>query len=153
MLQTPVRVEPPSALTGEVISPGWASVETATPLNGARMTVSSGGISRTSISRSATTTYSRWLAIRASSEFASAFAVEIRLSDQAQVQQPALATEVEAGLLVGHLALGQRQVGALGGVVEPGEDMAFGYRQPLLDQHVDDTPVTLERTDCRRAVT
>ena len=35
MVQTPVRMKPPPALTGEIISPGWASVETATPLNGA----------------------------------------------------------------------------------------------------------------------
>ena len=49
MVQTPVRVEPPSALTGEIISPGWAFVETATPLNGARMPVSSRAVRHTSI--------------------------------------------------------------------------------------------------------
>ena len=59
MVQTPVRVKPPPALTGEIISPGCASFEMATPLNGARMTVSSSAVRRTSISRSATTTCSR----------------------------------------------------------------------------------------------
>ena len=29
MVHTPVRVKPPPALTGEIISPGLASVETA----------------------------------------------------------------------------------------------------------------------------
>ena len=41
MVQMPVRVKPPPAETGETISPGCASFEIATPLNGARMTVSS----------------------------------------------------------------------------------------------------------------
>jgi len=36
----PVRVKPPPADTGEIISPGCASFETTMPLNGARTTVS-----------------------------------------------------------------------------------------------------------------
>ena len=39
MVQMPVRVKPPPAETGDTISPGCASFEIATPLNGARMTV------------------------------------------------------------------------------------------------------------------
>ena len=38
IVQMPVRVNPPPADTGETISPGCASFEIATPLNGARMT-------------------------------------------------------------------------------------------------------------------
>ena len=40
IVQMPVRVKPPPAETGEIISPGCASFEIATPLNGARITVS-----------------------------------------------------------------------------------------------------------------
>ena len=39
IVQMPVRVKPPPAETGDTISPGCASFEIATPLNGARMTV------------------------------------------------------------------------------------------------------------------
>ena len=44
MVQMPVRVKPPPAETGDTISPGCASLEMATPLNGARMTVSSSAV-------------------------------------------------------------------------------------------------------------
>ena len=40
----PVRVKPPPAETGDTISPGCASFEIATPLNGARMTVLSSAV-------------------------------------------------------------------------------------------------------------
>ena len=40
MVQMPVRVKPPPADTGEIISPGCASFEIATPSNGARTTMS-----------------------------------------------------------------------------------------------------------------
>ena len=42
----PVRVKPPPADTGEIISPGCASFEIATPLNGARTTMSSRSVLR-----------------------------------------------------------------------------------------------------------
>ena len=41
IVQMPVRVKPPPADTGEIISPGCASFEIATPSNGARTTMSS----------------------------------------------------------------------------------------------------------------
>ena len=41
MVEMPVRVKPPPAEIGEIISPGCASFEIATPANGARITVSS----------------------------------------------------------------------------------------------------------------
>ena len=41
IVQMPVRVKPPPAETGEIISPGCASFETTMPSNGARMIVSS----------------------------------------------------------------------------------------------------------------
>ena len=86
-----------------MISPGWASLETATPLNGARMTVSSRAVRRTSNSRSATTTS---LALvgdpRLERVRLGPRRVESRLCDQALVQQPALAIQVEACLLVAH---------------------------------------------------
>ncbi len=40
IVQMPVRVKPPPADTGEIISPGCASFEIATPSNGARTTMS-----------------------------------------------------------------------------------------------------------------
>ena len=40
IVQMPVRVKPPPAETGEIISPGCASFEIATPSNGARTTMS-----------------------------------------------------------------------------------------------------------------
>ena len=72
---TPVRVKPPPADTGEIISPSSASFEMATPSNGARMTMSSSWVRNTSISRSATTTCSRDRAMRAASESTSAVSV------------------------------------------------------------------------------
>ena len=41
MVQMPVRVKPPPAEIGEIISPGWAFLEVTMPANGARMIVSS----------------------------------------------------------------------------------------------------------------
>ena len=39
MVPMPVRVKPPPAEIGEIISPGCAALATTTPLNGARITV------------------------------------------------------------------------------------------------------------------
>ncbi len=39
MVPMPVRVKPPPAEIGEIISPGWADLATTTPENGARITV------------------------------------------------------------------------------------------------------------------
>ena len=39
MVPMPVRVKPPPAEIGEIISPGCADLATTTPLNGARITV------------------------------------------------------------------------------------------------------------------
>ena len=39
MVPMPVRVKPPPAEIGEIISPGWADFATTIPLNGARITV------------------------------------------------------------------------------------------------------------------
>ena len=108
MVQTPVRMKPPPALTGEIISPGWASVETATPLNGARMTVSSrAGPLHVDLAPG----HDHLLALvgdpRPERVRLGLRHVEIRLSDQALVQQPALPIEVETDLLVAHIELGQ----------------------------------------------
>ena len=58
IVQMPVRVKPPPAETGDTISPGCASFEIATPLNGARMTVLSRSVCCSAICRSATATCS-----------------------------------------------------------------------------------------------
>ena len=108
MVQTPVRMKPPPALTGEIIPPDWASVETATPLNGARMTVSSrAGPSHVDLALG----HDQLLALvgdpRPERVRLGLRHVEIRLSDPALVQQPALAIEVETDVLVAHIELGQ----------------------------------------------
>ena len=74
-VQMPVRVKPPPAELGDTISPGCASFETATPLNGARTTVLSRFARSTSIWRSVTRTCSRPASIRATSESTAARAV------------------------------------------------------------------------------
>ena len=77
IVQMPVRVKPPPAETGETISPGCASFEIATPLNGARMTVSSIAVCCIAIWLSATLTCSCADAMRATSESTSAFALSM----------------------------------------------------------------------------
>ncbi len=74
IVQMPVRVKPPPADTGEIISPGCASFEIATPENGARMTVSSDLVRRSATWRSATVTCSRDSSRRALSASTSASA-------------------------------------------------------------------------------
>ena len=74
MVQMPVRVKPPPADTGETISPGCASFEIATPVNGARMTVLSRSVCCSATWRSATFTCSRSALMRASVPSTSAFA-------------------------------------------------------------------------------
>ncbi len=70
----PVRVKPPPAEFGEIISPGWASLVVITPEKGARMTVSSTSWRRAATSRAATSTCWRPSARRAANESASASA-------------------------------------------------------------------------------
>ena len=70
----PVRVKPPPAETGETISPGCASLLIATPLNGARMTVSSSAVCCSATWLDATLICSRVDSRRASSELTSASA-------------------------------------------------------------------------------
>jgi len=55
IVQMPVRVKPPPAEIGETISPGCASFEIATPLKGARTTVSARSVRRICTWLSATT--------------------------------------------------------------------------------------------------
>ena len=50
MVQMPVRVKPPPADIGEIISPGCASFEMTTPSNGARTTVVEIGLAARSTS-------------------------------------------------------------------------------------------------------
>ena len=74
MVEMPVRVKPPPAETGDTISPGWASFDSATPLNGARMMVLSSSVCCSAICRSATATCCCAAWIRASTESTSACA-------------------------------------------------------------------------------
>jgi hypothetical protein len=65
IVQIPVRVKPPPAETGEIISPGWASFEIAIPSNGARTTMSDKSVCRASTCALATLICSRAGAILA----------------------------------------------------------------------------------------
>ena len=69
IVQMPVRVNPPPADIGEIISPGCAFFEIATPANGARMTMSSRvGLDAAATWRSATAICCCEYAIRALSD-------------------------------------------------------------------------------------
>ena len=109
MVQTPVRVKPPPALTGEIISPGCASFEMATP---AERRADDGVLQRRPPHVDLALGNDNLLALigYASPERVGLGLrrVEVRLSDQALIQKPALAVEVEPGLFVAHLQLGQR---------------------------------------------
>ena len=63
----PVRVKPPPAEIGEIISPGWAALAITTPLNGARITVLSSWTCATATDSRATRICSALLASRARS--------------------------------------------------------------------------------------
>ncbi len=78
MVQIPVRVKPPPAETGEIISPGCASFDTAMPLNGARMTVSAMSVCRKATCCSATLT--SWRAAWRRARSASTCAVAVSMS-------------------------------------------------------------------------
>ena len=67
MVQMPVRVKPPPADTGEIISPGCAALAITTPPNGARMRMSSSSRRCKARPRSATTTFCARRAKRACS--------------------------------------------------------------------------------------
>jgi hypothetical protein len=70
----PVRVKPPPADIGEIISPGCAFFEVTMPLNGARMIVSSNCCCQVAICRSATFTSVFCCSSFACSDAASAYA-------------------------------------------------------------------------------
>jgi len=67
MVPMPVRVKPPPAEIGEIISPGCADLAITTPLNGARMTVLSSCTCATASDSCATLICSWTLASRARS--------------------------------------------------------------------------------------
>ena len=68
IVQMPVRVKPPPADTGEIISPGCASFEITMPSNGARTTMSVMSVWRALTCAAATCTCCCAIAIRAFSE-------------------------------------------------------------------------------------
>ncbi len=74
MVQMPVRVKPPPADTGEIISPGCASFEIAMPSNGARTTMSARSVWRALTCACATSTCCCAIAIRALSDSTSRLA-------------------------------------------------------------------------------
>ena len=74
MVLMPVRVKPPPAETGDTISPGCASFDSATPLNGARITMSSIAVCCNATWLCATVTCSRTELMRALNELTSAWA-------------------------------------------------------------------------------
>ncbi len=146
MVQMPVRVKPPPAETGDTISPGCASLEIATPLNGARMTVLSRLVRSSSVCRSATRTCSR----AARNPRVERIDFRLRLVDlglrrELILHQLQHAAERNARLGEAHfvladgsprrfgLRLGERQRRARRRVVEPREHLSFADRHAFLD--------------------
>ena len=151
MVPMPVRVKPPPAEIGEIISPGWAALLTTTPLNGARITV---------LSRATSATWTR-LARHLDLLFVGGEPGPQRVAlgdggvqrlggDQLAPEELDLPGVVALGLLeqradlaalrAGGRELGprQRQLGLRLGVVQAGEDGALGHSLALLDQHLGD---------------
>ena len=150
MVQMPVRVKPPPAETGEIISPGCASLETAMPLNGARITVSSMSVRRRATCCSATLTSVRAACSRARrASTCGVGRVEVGRRHDAFLLEPLLAAERELGFADPHfgfeqliagrgeLRLGQLQHGARRGVVEAREHLPLLHGHAFLDVHRD----------------
>ena len=147
MVPIPVRVKPPPAEMGEIISPGCAFLATTTPVKGARITVSSSCCCQTATCRAATPTSSRWRSSRAASESAAARArsssASLAISCCTRFSTSPL---IEAGFGEQHLGLRQRALGGselgLGeterdrnvGVVQAGEDLPVFHDHPFLDK-------------------
>ena len=151
MVQMPVRVKPPPADTGETISPGCASLEIATPLKGARMTVLSRFVCSSSIWR---LDDAHLLARRGDPRFEGIHfglrLVDLGCRDQLILDELHDATERELRFGQSHFALahvaagrfglrlGQRQRRAKRGVVEAGEHLPFLDRHAFFDVDLDD---------------
>jgi hypothetical protein len=138
----PVRVKPPPAEIGEIISPGCTALATTTPLNGARTTVLSSCTWATPTDSCATLICSSVLASRAPEHVAlreSSF--QCLRTDELPVGEPLLAHKVplgldelganlgELGTGSSQLSLGQCELGLGLGILEPGEHIT------LLDPH------------------
>ena len=168
MVPMPVRVNPPPADTGEIISPGCASFEITTPLNGARTTMSVRfGLLQIDLALGDADLLRARSAIRAFSE--STF--DCASSSSALPTTPSFrsccaAAEREFRLLEprlilrgrlarrGQLRLRQRQRGARLGVVEVRQDLPLLAPAGLLRSGRPTTlPVTFDETVARRRAT
>ena len=154
----PVRVKPPPAETGEIISPGCASFEITTPLNGARTTMSVSWVFCRLTWLSATPICCvRMRDPRLQRVDVRLRLVELRLADDPFLQQLLPPAERELRLLQARLVLGrrlarrgqlrlrQRQRGPRLRVVEVRQDLPGLHRLPFLDQDVDHLAGDLRR--------
>ena len=148
MVPMPVRVKPPPADTGEIISPGCASFEITTPPNGARTTMSVRFVCcRLHLALGDADLLRRCSAIRAFSEaHVRLRLVELGLADHAFLEELLPPAQRELRLLEarlvfrrrlvrrGQLRLGQGQRRARLGVVEVRQGVPFPDRVAFLDQ-------------------
>ena len=115
IVQMPVRVKPPPADTGEIISPGCASFEIAMPSNGARTTMSARSVLRALTWLSATWTCCCAIAIRALSDSTSAWAASSSArpttcpSPAAARRSSVSSASLQPGLVLGGAALRARR--------------------------------------------
>ena len=165
MVEMPVRVKPPPAETGETISPGWASLEIATPANGARMIVSSsswredGGAAARHLDVAAAAARRRasrlsacaWAVSSADCE-ATPPAVSSRLRSRsfcARVRLASVSASAFSAAL--ELRLGELELEPRLAVVEPGQDLALLDLHPLFDEDLGDLAGDLRRDGRLRA--
>ena len=158
IVQMPVRVKPPPADTGDTVSPGCASFEIATPLNGARMIVSS----RFVLCQRHLLLRHPHLLLRG--ENARVERVDLRLrgldfglGGQAAGDEPLQPRERQLRFVQAHFVLadaapgrcrlrfGQRQRRPQRRVVEPREHLALPDRHAFLDVHFDELAGDLGR--------
>ena len=154
----PERVKPPPADTGEIISPGCASFEIATPSNGARTVMSARSV-RCWLTRLSDTLTCCWESeIRALMDSTSARAESssalpmILLLDELLPAAKGQLRFAQPGLVLGRAAprglelrFGDRERRPHLRVVEPREHLPFPDRLAFLDEHFEDLAGHLRR--------
>ena len=148
MVQMPVRVKPPPAETGEIISPGCAALAITTPPKGARICMSSSRRRCTAKLRSATMPSMRARSRRACkpsrarrSRSRSARLARLRSARfPVRVDVQLRLANVDADLFErrlggGQLRFAERQLGAGDAVVEHRQQLAFLDHHALFDEH------------------
>ena len=158
IVQIPVRVKPPPALTGEII---LAGLRVLRDRDAGERGADHGVVERRAPDVDLAVGHHHLLALhrdaRGQGIDLGARRVELGPADDALVDQHAGAPLVEVRFREAHLQLvesaarrlelrlRQRQPGPLRRIVEQGQHLALGHRHALLDEHLDDLPRHLGR--------